>query len=66
MTAIVIDTETTGINEPDVIELAHTAVMESPLSPEPAVHCLRLMPRKPISYGALSTHHIFIGYHQNL
>lgn len=57
--AIILDTETTGITEPDVIELAHTAPIESPLTPEPAVHCLRFMPRKAISYGALATHHIF-------
>lgn len=58
MTAIVFDTETTGINEPVVIEAAwirlhdpySLAVMES--------FAQRYNPGKPIELGALATHHI--------
>lgn len=57
--AIIFDTETTGLDEPDVIELAHTRPMESPLDPEPLVSCLRFKPRKGITYAAMATHHIF-------
>lgn len=57
-TAIIIDTETTGFEEPDVIELAHTEPMANP-NESPVVHCMRFKPRKAITYGALSTHHIF-------
>lgn len=57
-TAIIIDTETTGFDEPDVIELAHTEPMTNP-NESPAVHCMRFKPRKAITYGAMSTHHIF-------
>lgn len=58
MTAIVFDTETTGINEPAIIEAAWIrlndpytlAVMESFVQ--------RYNPGKPIELGALATHHI--------
>lgn len=58
MTAIIFDTETTGINEPAIIEAAWIrlndpytlAVMES--------FAKRYNPGKPIELGALATHHI--------
>ena len=59
--AVVFDCETTGFDEPDVIELAHTEPMIAPFDPAPRVNCSRFKPRKPITYGALATHHIFEG-----
>ncbi len=59
--AVILDTETTGFDEPDVIELAHTDPILAPFDREPLVHCSRFKPRKPITYGALATHHIFEG-----
>lgn len=62
MGAIIIDTETTGIDEPDVIELAWLR-----LSDEFPVHLSeaevvgqmqRFKPRKPISLGAMAAHNI--------
>lgn len=58
MTVIIFDTETTGINEPAVVEAAwiqihdpySLAVMES--------FAQRYNPGKPIELGALATHHI--------
>jgi exodeoxyribonuclease X len=60
MTAIVIDTETTGFDEPDVIELAHTEPMLAPIFVDSiSASVVRFKPRKAIAYGALATHHIF-------
>ncbi|MGH8220329.1 MAG: 3'-5' exonuclease [Steroidobacteraceae bacterium] len=58
--AIALDTETTDLTDPDVIELAATAPIAAPdvdlLGIERRTH--RFKPRKPISLGALATHHI--------
>lgn len=62
MNAIVIDTETSGFTEPDVIELAYS----EPVKPKhywdvsPVFHSLRFIPRKPIELGAMATHGITI------
>jgi exodeoxyribonuclease X len=58
MTAIVFDTEATGLEEPRVIEAAWVKI------PDPAVltpterFLQRYNPGKPIALGALATHHI--------
>lgn len=57
MGATIIDVETTGITDPDVIELAYIGPLEF-RSPARAATRMRFKPRKPISIGALATHHI--------
>lgn len=57
MTAIILDTETTGIDEPDVIELGYMGPLDTPLS-DASVTCLNFKPTKPITLGAMATHHI--------
>jgi exodeoxyribonuclease X len=58
--AWVIDTETTGQDAPQVIELAHAEVVANPGPAfemrDPTLH--RFKPTKPIELGALATHHI--------
>lgn len=58
MSAIIIDTETTGLHDPDVIELAHTGPLMTPLSDTVEFELYRFKPRKPITVGAMATHHI--------
>lgn len=59
MSAIILDTETTDLDEPQVISLARSPVLSSPLSAlEGPVVCDYFKPTKPISYGAMATHHI--------
>lgn len=68
MSAIILDTETTGVDAPDVIELAwiplvpeFTNPMVGPsglIAPGTATFCDRWKPRKPISLGAMAAHHI--------
>lgn len=65
MSAIVLDTETTGIKEPQPLTIAFTPVL-----PEfhecllwPMANTLRFRPTKPIEYGAMATHHILEGEH---
>lgn len=60
MTAIVFDTETTGLVDPECIELAW-ASLEAPSWRLGAVVQERFLPTKPIEYGALATHHILPG-----
>ncbi len=57
--AIILDTETTGIDEPGLVEAAWIAV-ESPrdLSRTTGVFESRFNPGKPIEFGAMATHHI--------
>jgi exodeoxyribonuclease X len=55
--ALILDTETTGTDAPDVIELAHMGPLASPLADAP-VTLLNFKPSKPITLGALATHHI--------
>lgn len=57
MTALLIDTETTGMKEPEPIEIALDPFeIGKTLSPLPWVK--RFRPSKPIELGALATHHI--------
>lgn len=56
-TALILDTETTGFESPEVIELAYMGPLDSPLEDAPPT-CLRFKPTKPISLGAMATHHI--------
>lgn len=52
MNAIIIDTETTGFNEPEVIELAWEC-----LTSGQRFQC-RYEPTKEVEFGAIATHHI--------
>jgi exodeoxyribonuclease X len=56
--AIVIDTETTGIDEPDVISLAVAGPFESPTNLSGSMSLQKFKPSKPITLGAMATHHI--------
>ena len=59
MTTYIIDTETTGNVEPQVIELAWTAVDAGlELEITQAVSSKRFKPSRPIELGAMATHHI--------
>jgi len=58
MSAIVVDTETTGINDPEVIELAWMGPLRTLDPPDEAIECVRFRPSKPISLGAMAAHHI--------
>lgn len=55
--AIVLDTETTGTDKPDVIQLAYSEPADTPFAVN-TCHCRMFRPTKPISLGALATHHI--------
>lgn len=57
LAAFLIDTETTDTDNPEVIELAYMGPLYTPLTDAP-VECLNFRPSKPISLGALATHHI--------
>ncbi|TAM15926.1 MAG: 3'-5' exonuclease [Pandoraea sp.] len=58
MSAIIFDTETTGMNEPVIVEAAWIQIRDPfTLSPEDEFEG-RYNPGKPIELGALSTHHI--------
>lgn len=58
-TALILDTETTGFDEPEVIELAYMGPLDSPLDDANVPPtCLRFKPSKPIALGAMATHHI--------
>lgn len=58
MKALIFDTETTGINEPEIIEAAWLHI-SSPLDTEVLEsYEQRFRPSKPIELGALATHHI--------
>jgi len=58
VSAIILDTETTGVDEPEVIQLAHTSVLEAPRTGSYTVQTRLFCPRKPISFGAMATPHI--------
>jgi exodeoxyribonuclease X len=63
MSAIILDTEATGLTEPDVIELAYVDVPH--LEPNQAVDAgqivsMRFHPRKPISPAAMAVHNIIL------
>lgn len=54
MSVLVFDTETTGTNEPEIIEAAWIDIHgKSP-------YCERFNPSKPIELGAMATHHIIL------
>lgn len=55
--AIIIDCETTGIDAPDVVQLAYMGPLDSPYA-DNNIYDWMFRPRKPISLGALATHHI--------
>lgn len=55
--AIILDTETTDADNPQVIELAWTDALKSALTVVD-VRLVRFKPSKPISLGAMATHHI--------
>lgn len=56
--AIVLDTETTGLDAPEVIALANTAALEGPTNLAGDIGLQYFKPSKAISLGALATHHI--------
>lgn len=56
--AIILDTETTGFDKPDVIQLAHSPPLASPKRDNVDGTVYTFKPSKKISLGALSTHHI--------
>lgn len=59
MSAIILDTEGTGLWEPDVIELAHVVVPD--LAPDQEIGQIQLErfhPTKPITAGAMAVHNI--------
>lgn len=58
MAAIIFDTETTGINEPEVIEAAFLSVLNPFSLGITSEYCQRFKPSKRIELGALATHHI--------
>lgn len=56
--AIILDTETTGFDEPEAIEVAHIGLM-SPLVPDITFEFHQLyQPNKDIEWKAMATHHI--------
>lgn len=59
MKAILFDTETTGMDEPQLIEAAWSFVPDI-ITPAMGVdvHQQRFTPSKPIEFGAMATHHI--------
>jgi exodeoxyribonuclease X len=58
-TAIIFDTESTGLNEPELIEAAWVGLL-SPDNLNPYAHFIRrYKPSKPIELGALCTHNIY-------
>jgi exodeoxyribonuclease X len=57
MNAVILDTETTGIDEPEVIQLAITEPMATPFEHVTASTAY-FKPSKPIALGAVATHHI--------
>lgn len=60
MNTIIIDTETTGIDDPDVIEVGYIGVKveDGKLKPTGEEFEQRYKPNKPIGLGAMSVHHI--------
>lgn len=65
MTAIILDTETTGVDAPDVIQLVWSQLVPSFESTPPRLYVDPMhmspwwfRPRKPISLGAMAVHHI--------
>jgi len=59
MTAILFDTETTGLTEPEIIEAAWIQLSDPICIDEQNYFEQRYKPSKPIELGALATHHIY-------
>jgi exodeoxyribonuclease X len=57
---LLLDTETTGVDKPDVIELAYVGPLETPRTAfvDSDVKWSHFKPTKPISLGAMSVHNI--------
>ena len=58
MNALILDTETTGIDEPQPVEIAWLRVEGPSELKIEQMFCSRYKPSKPISLGAMATHHI--------
>lgn len=60
MSAIILDTETTGVDEPEVIQLGYLGPVRelSAAALDEGVQVARFRPTKPITLGAMATHHI--------
>jgi len=56
--AMILDTELTGLHEPDVIQLAAKGPMPFPNWHSAPTELLHFQPRKPITIGAMATHRI--------
>lgn len=56
--AIIFDTETTRIDNPEIIEAAMVAIDDLETLASVATHQARYRPQNPISLGAMATHHI--------
>lgn len=57
MSAIIFDTETTGLDAPEVIQAGWLEI-DLAATPQNVGFCSNFKPSKPISLGALATHHI--------
>lgn len=55
--ACVLDTETTGVKDPQPIEVAYMR-LDGFMNPVEPIFCERYKPAKPIELGAMATHHI--------
>lgn len=58
MTAYIFDTETTGMNAPEIVEAAWLKLIAPTVAGHAATFTRRYRPSKPIELGALATHHI--------
>ncbi len=58
MRAIIFDTETTGLNEPEIVEVAWIDAEDIHQQRGPSFYVKRFKPSKDIELGALATHHI--------
>ena len=58
MSAIIFDTETTGLNEPTLVEAAWLEVLHPRTLARGREYCARFNPGKAIEFGAMATHHI--------
>lgn len=56
--AVIIDTETTGFDDPEPIEIAWVNAERAKRTTQDGYHCKRFKPTKPIAFGAMATHHI--------
>lgn len=65
MKVIIADTETTNIDEPELVEVAYLLMPETPMgmfqaetAPGKEIFCQRYNPGNPIQFGAMAVHHI--------